>query len=106
MSNTVVVHKNRTNTLYVDLGIDVAGETLSSEIRSEASADSDLIATWTVGYLTDGTDGRLILTLDNTITAAIDESKGYMDIKRVSAGEPIPVFDRPLEVEFRETVTV
>jgi len=105
MSNTVVVHKNRTNTLYVDLGFDVAGETLESEIRSEATVGSDLIATWTIGFLTDGTDGRLILTLDDAITAAIAEAKGYMDIKRVSAGEPIPVFDRPLEVEFRETVT-
>lgn len=102
MSNTIVVYKNRTNILTVNLGVDVSADTFSSEIRTESG---DLIATWVVAFDGDGTDGSLVLTLDNTITAAIDYASGLMDIKRVSAGEPFPVFDNPLEVEFRDTVT-
>lgn len=106
MSNEVIVHKGRTNVIYVDMGIDVAGETITSEIRAEENRESDLIATWTVGNLTDGTDGKLVLTLDDAITGLITHDKGYMDIKRVAGSQPVPVFDRPLEVVFRETVTV
>ena len=104
MSNNsaVIVHKGRTNIITISLGIDVSGDTLTSEIRTQAGV---LIATWTVVFDSDGTDGELILTLDNTITAAVTHPTGLMDLKRVSAGEPLPVFDMPLEVEFRETVT-
>lgn len=105
MSNQVVVHKGRTNTLTVDLGIDVSLDTITSEIRSEPSVDSPLIATWVVTFATDGTDGELIFTLDDTFTSQITAASGYMDIKRVTSGEPVPVFDRPLEVIFRGTVT-
>ena len=67
--------------------------------------DADLIATWDVAFVTDGTDGEISLTLDDLITGAIFYDKGYMDLKRMTGGEPIPVFDRPLEVLFRGTVT-
>lgn len=102
MSNTIVVHKGRTNILPVSLGVDVAGDTLTSEIRTPGGT---LIATWTVALVTDGTDGEITLTLDNSVTSAINYASGLMDIKRVSNGEPIAVFDRPIEVEFRETIT-
>lgn len=105
MSNEVIVHKSRTNTLRVNLGINVAADILTSEIRSEPDPDSTLIAEWDVAFVTDGTDGRLVLSLDDSVTSLITYTTGYMDIKRVSAGEPIPVFDRPLEVIFREVVT-
>jgi hypothetical protein len=58
-----------------------------------------------VTFDSDGTDGKLILTLDDSDTNAITASSGYMDLKRVSGGEPIPVFDKPLEVVFRGSVT-
>ena len=103
--NKVIVHKNRTNTISLDLGFDVSGDTITSEIRTEADHESTLLATWVVTFETDGTDGKLILTLDNTFTGQIDVDSGFMDIKRISAGEPLPVLDRPLEVEFRGTVT-
>jgi hypothetical protein len=105
LSTKVIVHKGRTNTLVVNLGMNVTGNTFTSEIRSEPTVDSPLIATWTV-VVTDAAIGKLTLTLDNTITQAIAPSTGYMDLKRVSGGEPLPVFDRPLEVSFRGTVTV
>lgn len=101
-NNTIVVHKGRTNVLTVSLGIDVSGDTITSEIRTSTGV---LIATWTVTFDTDGSDGQLILTLDNSITTAITAPSGIMDLKRISGGEPLPVFDKPLEVEFRETVT-
>ena len=103
MSDAVIVYKNRTNIITVSLGINVSGDTITSEIRTESGV---LIATWGVVFDSDGTNGELILTLDNTITANISYSSGLMDIKRVSGGEPIAVFDNPIEVEFRSTVTV
>jgi hypothetical protein len=102
MSNTLVVFKERTNVITVSLGIDVSGDTLTSEIRTQSGT---LIATWDVAFDSDGSDGELILTLDDSDTSSIDFPNGLMDIKRVSGGEPLPVFDRPLEVEFRDSIT-
>jgi len=47
----------------------------------------------------------LILTLDNSLVSAITQTMGFMDLKRVTAGEPVPVFNRPLRVRFQEAVT-
>lgn len=105
MSDKVIVHKNRTNTLIVDLGIDVSLDAITSEIRSKPETSAPLLAAWTVAFETDGTDGMLVFTLDDTITAQIVAASGYMDIKRVTNGEPVPLFDKPLEVVFRGTVT-
>lgn len=99
----VVVYKNRTNIIPVSLGIDVSDDTITSEIRTTSGT---LIATWAVTFAGDGTDGELIFTLDNSAVSSITYPTGLMDIKRVSGGEPLPVFDRPLEVEFRDAVTV
>lgn len=105
MSSEVVVHKGRTNVVRVHMGIDVSSDTITSEIRTEPDQESPLIATWTVTFETDGTDGKLVLILDDLITGEVTVDGGYMDLKRMSGGEPVPVFDRPLEVSFRGTVT-
>lgn len=102
MSDKIIVYKDRTNIITVSLGIDVSGDTITSEIRT---ASGELIATWTVVFDGDGTDGELVLTIDNTLAATIEYATGLMDIKRVSGGEPLPVFEKALEVEFRESVT-
>lgn len=98
------VYKNRTNVIQVDLGMDVSGDTITSEIRAEKSSESELLATWTVDFLTDGTDGNLVLTIDDSDLDAIISNKGWMDMKRVSGGEPLPVFSNPLRVRFVEAV--
>ena len=112
MSNAVVIHKGRTKTILLRLGEDVSppqGQTIDDVIKSEIRAAPDigalLIATWVPSYVSDGTDGEVLLTLDNTITSQITQLEGYMDIKRTKDGEPIPVFDAPLPVEFRGSVT-
>lgn len=105
MSNKIKVHRNRTNVIVVDLGIDVSGDTITSQIRTQPEHTSELIATFNVAFETDGEDGRLILTLDNSVTGITVDS-GYMDFLRMSAGEPLPVLDKPLEVIFQGTVTV
>lgn len=102
MSNTIVVYKGRTNIVTVSLGFDVSRDIITSEIRT---ASGTLIATWGVVFDGDGTDGELILTLDNSVTSPITYTTGLMDLKRMSSGEPLSVFDAPLEVEFREIVT-
>lgn len=101
--DSVIVYKGRTNVLPVNTGMDLSGDTVTSEIRT---ADGTLIATWDVEFAGDGTDGKLILTLDDSVTSLIVETMGKMDLKRVSAGEPYPIFADAVEVEFRKTVTL
>jgi hypothetical protein len=104
MASKVIVHKGRTNTLRVNLGMNITGDTFTSEIRAEPDTSSLLIATWVV-TVSDATKGELVLTLDDVTTSQITAASGYMDIKRVTGTEPVAVFDRPLEVSFRGTVT-
>lgn len=104
MANEIVIYKSRTNVITVNLGINITGETITSEIRTQPEVDAPLVATFTVGVV-DAATGELTLTLDNTVTEGITVDFGYMDLKRVSGGEPLPVFDRPLEVRFRGVVT-
>lgn len=101
-SDTIIVYKGRTNIITVSLGFDVSDDVITSEIRTQSGV---LIATWTVVFDGDGTDGELILTLDNTVTNGITYPTGLMDLKRMQSGEPVSVFDEALEVEFREIVT-
>lgn len=102
----VVVSKGRSVVVPVSLGFDVSNDTFTSQIRVDKDPESDLIATWDVSFLTDGTDGELLLRMDDSVTKDITKSNGYMDIKRITGGEPIDVFDSPLEVIFRNTITV
>lgn len=106
MSSKIVVHKDRTNILTVSLGIDVSADIITSEIRSEPDVEAPLIATWAVSFKTDGTDGELILRLDDIDTAQIKANSGYMDLKRVVGDEPFAVFDQAVEVAFRGSVTL
>ncbi len=106
MSNEVVVFKGRTNIVTVSLGVNVSTDTFKSEIRTEPEGTAPLIATWAIAFAANGVDGELVLTLDDSVTSLITANNGYMDLKRTSAGQPVPVFDRPLEVTFRGSVTV
>lgn len=107
MSGRITVYKNRTNTITVNMGMDVSADTITSQIRAKPEVTSALIAEWAVSYPVggDGTDGEIVLTMDDVITAQIAASIGYMDIKRVVGGEPVPVFEQPLEVVFQGAVT-
>lgn len=105
MSESVIVYKGRTNVVGVSLGIDVASDTFASDIRKEHNRESELIVSWDVSFVTDGTDGELLLTLDDSETSNIEVKSGYMDLKRITGGEPISVFETSLQVVFRETVT-
>lgn len=102
MSDSIKVFKNRTNLLPISLGMDVSDDVITSEIRTQAG---ELIATWVVLFESDGTDGEIVLKLDDTVTGDVQYPNGIMDLKRVSGGEPYHVFDGAIEVEFIETVT-
>ena len=105
MSGHLIIYKNRTNTVTVGLGIDVSADTITSEIRAARDVNSDLIATWDVAFLTDGTDGELVLTLDDSDTANITHVGGYMDIKRLSGGEPLVTHLDSIPVVIQGVVT-
>jgi hypothetical protein len=100
----IVVYKNRTNVIAVSLGTDVSADTFESEIREKASITATLIATFDVTFKTDGADGELVLTLDDSELEGVTAKSGYMDIKRVSGGEPYAVF-APVKVKFQDVVT-
>lgn len=100
----VTVFKRRTNKLRVSLGFDVSGDTFASEIREKATFSSPKIATWSWAFVTDGTDGEILLTCDDSELLAVTVKSGYMDIKRISGGEPLAVY-APIKVNFIETVT-
>ncbi|MGW8178935.1 MAG: hypothetical protein ACWGQW_09260, partial [bacterium] len=59
------IHKFRTNNILLKLGFDVSGDTFTSEIRKEEDPTSTLIATVDCNFATDGTDGQVILTVDD-----------------------------------------
>jgi hypothetical protein len=101
----LTVHKGRTVVVPVKLPYDVSQDTITSEIRSEPDPTSQLLATWAVTFATDGTDGEIVLTLDDSVTSSVQKTVGYMDIKRVTDGEPVSVFNDPLEVLFKNTIT-
>lgn len=104
-TNTVIVHKHRTNILPVQLSYDVSDMTMRSQIRKGLTQDTDLIAEWEVHLKTDGRDGALVLILDDSATSEITETHGYMDMKRISDGEPYPVFEEAIPVLFRNVIT-
>lgn len=105
MSNPIVIHRGRECRITVNLGINVSADTLTSQIRTEPNSTSTLIATFTVGKVGGGTTGELVLSLTSAITGAITQYEGFMDIKRIVSTVAVPVFDRPLEVVFRDVVT-
>jgi hypothetical protein len=102
MSEEIKIYKNRLNTLTIRLGYDISADTFESHIRSKQSATSDLLGTWDISFVTDGTDGELFLEFDEQGT--ITNKTGYTDLKRVSGGDDVYVFD-PIKVIFVETVT-
>lgn len=101
----ITVYKKRTNTKEVWFGADYSDDELVSEIRVAADDESELIASWSIEPKTDGVDGKYIFTIDDSDLPSDIPDKGYMDIKRISAGEPLAVHKGYIVVDFQEVVT-
>ena len=106
MSGELIIHRNRTNVVPLGLGFDVSGDTITSQIRLNPGDTGDPLCEWTVTFATDGTNGELILTLTSEDLNEVTANYGYMDLKRVSGGEPLSVFLEPLKVAFKGVVTL
>lgn len=102
----IFVHKGRLTVVPVSLGIDVSQDTFKSEIREFPHPESDLLLTWIITFLTDGSDGELLLTMPADDSVGIDVVTGYMDVKRTTGGVPVKLFDDVIEVVFRDSVTI
>lgn len=100
----LIIHRGRTNVVLLGIGVDVSGDTITSQIRTKRDVNSPLLAEWEVTPVTDGTDGELRLTLSAEKTN-VSNTNGYMDLKRVSSGQPLSVFAEPLRVSFQGVVT-
>lgn len=101
----IIVHRGRSVAVPVSVSYDISNDTITSEIREGRSDTTPLIVAWDVEFKTDGKDGDFILRLDDSVTQAISQSSGYMDIKRISNGEPTNIIDDPIEVIFKNTIT-
>jgi hypothetical protein len=106
MSKELIIYKDRTNLVPLNLGIDVSSDVITSQIRVEPNQTSMLLAEWDVSFDTDGTNGKIILRIEPEQLSGITRKYGYMDLKRVSAGHALSVFREPLKVAFKEVVTV
>lgn len=103
---TLKLKKLRHQTIRFELGADYSADILTSDIRVAKDDESELIATWTIDPETDGTDGVYLFTLDDADLPSSMVSKGFMDVKRVSAGEPlVGPFDGYITVVFQEVIT-
>lgn len=102
MTDKLIVFKDRTNIVQVSLGMNVSDDTITSQIRAY---DGTYIADWLVEFDNDGSDGELIFTLDDSVLSGVIYQSGQMDIKRVSNGEPYPIGDELIEIDFRDSVT-
>lgn len=105
MYTPVRVYRGRTTKIGVAFGIDVSQDTITSQIRAKADPESTLLGEWDVAFLTDGEDGRLVLTIDDSNSNLTKHTNGFMDFKRLSGGEPIKVTDEPIPVVFIGGVT-
>ena len=101
----ITVHRGRRCVVPVTFQYDISGQAFTSHIRVGIHPQSLLIAVWDIEFKTDGTDGKLIMSLDETVTANITQNIGFTDIKRVSGGDPYPAIDTPLHVYFVNVVT-
>lgn len=99
----IIIHRRRTERITVKLRYSVGNDVITSQIRTGVNPASTKIADFEVDV---SADGRTIwLTLDDSVTQNIQQSGGYMDIKRVTGGEPVNVIDDPIPVVFRNVVT-
>lgn len=105
MENELIVHRNRTNIVPLNLGFNVSQDIITSEIREEVDPTSNLLATWVVEFTTDGVDGELTLILPESEIIDVEKKYGWMDLKRESGGVSLPVFREPLKVAFKGVVT-
>ena len=101
----ITVFTNRTTVVQVALSYDVSSDTITSQIREGRSSDSAPIADWVVTKPNGGEDGELVLTMPYDTAKNITAKSGYFDLKRVSNGEPLPVFNVPFPVIFTECIT-
>lgn len=101
----IIIHRGRTVVVPVSVSYDLTGSTITSDIRKTRKASSDLIASWSVSFKTDGSDGDFLLTIPHDVTTPIVDELGYMDIKRVLDGEPTNIIDTPIQVVFVDAIT-
>lgn len=103
MTAPIIIHRGRTERVTVRLGYSVASDVITSQIRVGISPSATKIADFVVTVTPDGR--TIYLDLDNSVTENITQTGGYMDIKRVTGGEPVNVLDSPIPVVFRNVVT-
>lgn len=103
--SAIKVYRGRDAELPIDTGIDLSGDVVTSQIRTKPSQEGALLAIWTVDFVTDGSDGKLLLTMSSTLTGQISADGGWMDLKRSGGGVVLPIFDEPVPVIIIGSVT-
>lgn len=104
MANSLIIHRGLTNTFPLVLGYDTTGDTIASQVRTGPDRSYPLLLNFVVTTV-DASNGEYTLTIDDTFTSQVVVDSGYMDILRITGGEPVPVFEEPLQVIFKGTIT-
>lgn len=105
MLDRITVHKHRATVISFGFGIDLSQDTLTSQIRDSKNSTGNDLGFWDIQPLTDGTDGRYVFTFSPEKATLVTVDKGYMDVKRVSGGQPLTLMNRILTVEFKDVIT-
>lgn len=93
---TLIVAKTKTVIVPISLGFNVVGWVFTADLRATVVATSALIATWIVTFDTDGKDGELIATLQDTITSGLTVGTAYMRLKRIIPSPTLEIFGEPV----------
>jgi hypothetical protein len=109
--NEVKIYRRMVNVVLLSFGYDLSGDIITSQIRRGRHVLTDLVSEFEVEFVTDGTDGDVRLTLDDsgpTSDIPGDLEFAYMDAKRLMGGlggDPVPMFAGPLVVRFVDVLT-
>lgn len=101
----ITVWKRRSITFEFALAHQIGDDIYTSEIRRGQSVNTPLIATWNVSVKPGGMNKTLIFSMDDSVTSLITVNYGWMDLKRVSNGEPLPVLNYSIPVLFKDVIT-
>ena len=69
-----------------NVAINVGADTFRGQVRKSHKSANPL-ATFTMSLFTNGTDGKFVMELSDTVTAAMDEGEHVYDVEWVSAAD-------------------
>lgn len=102
----VEVERGKTVVVGISIGFNVSLFEFLCEMRESEDPASAIITTWDMSFETDGKDGELLASLDDSITSVLVLGAAWLHLYRVSGSTHLPVFGEPVEVIILDPVLV